>query len=325
MGDKTFLEEKQRGFGSSDASAIIAYAKTGELSTTLARRIGEIKGEVERLSFSSKYTDLGNKVEDDYHDNLLQLDPATENNPKNYFQNDEYDHFTMTHHIDFRYTETRLNANFGDVWVELKSVKKSSPDEDLIEKTFQKYLPQLAWHFMIMKSINEDGELKLEVYDTTDCYQNHDLYVFDEFNIESREINFDDVKPTIQLIFKGLDMLSKNWETFEVYSDKEKLEFTEEEFSADENLSTLYGLIIQEKQLKDQIAAMKKTIMASIEATDVKSIYCEDRFTISYAAPSVAARLDKKKVEALLGDKINECYTNSNRAGSLRINLPKNK
>lgn len=287
---ETYKSAKSKGFGSSDADTIYRYGLSGELSTTLKRRVGEIKGEVDRLQFTSKYTDLGNRVEHDTFEWLKSRNDNAINNPYNFGYS--FNNFVTSNHIDF--------VEPGDAWVELKAVKKDNPDVNLVEVTKSKYLNQLAWHKMVMIANGIDLPLQLWVYDTTDCYEDHNRYDFDPFKLQVVTIEESEILPIIEVFNHALNKLDDIWDEIPVFVEQEVIHVTDEEFQQIEAYNAVKSLLHQEKKIKSDIAEFKSKILDMFSDKGVKSIKTP-HFTITIKEGHTRTSIDSKKVKADLG------------------------
>lgn len=307
--------EKLKGFGSSDAQLIISYANTEKLSNSLHRRIGEIKGQVDRTSFTSMYTDLGNTVEDDMYKYIVdEIDSKALSNPKHYLSSD-ISNFTISNHIDYVLPSQQL-------WIELKSVKtKESEEIDFVASVFHKYSGQLAWHFMIM-SQSPDYQLILRVYDTSDCYLDHSKYEFDPFNYRDLTITHDMVMSTIYLIEKGLMMLDEYWDTYDPYAEKEVVVIEDAEYQQVQAYQEINNILVQQKALQENLKKLKEKFLVTFEERGIKSIKTPD-FTITYKNASSRSSVDTKKLKLNIGADLDKFMRVTQIKSSISISLNK--
>jgi len=303
--DKSFLKNKKKGFGSSDASDILHYAATGIINNSLRRRISEIKGEIERKEIFSKYFDLGNKVESDVFD-YLKGDKewkGIKSNPTNSLPENTFVNFTAYCHIDFE------SDNF---FVELKATK------DDVATTTKKYQGQIAWHCLIMDELEKEQSFQFAHYDTKDIYTTPELYEFDESKLTFHPVsNFAD---TQRAIYHGLQKLDTEWETIEPYEEKETIYMSESETREVAAMKALEDALLMEKQAALIKSKIRTGLLDNMMQRGIKTI-STPYFTITAKESYVRSSVDTKKVKEFVGAEYENLTKQTTVKPSLQIKL----
>lgn len=288
---------RKTGFGSSDAALILRFARTGEISPALRRRVSVIKGDHEIIDVFSKYFDLGNTIEEAmmvYFENQ-SFTSNVFNNPTRHLQGKEFNNFDVLCHVDFEFTFSNNSSEDHSKWIELKSTK------DDIDETLKKYSPQLAWHNMICSSYNDGTQVSLMVYDTSDIYDNPEQFdVIDENKISYHETK---VTSDVGVLLKGLQDLDEIWETIEPYTEKEKIVLDATQVDAIPELRRIHELKKSITRLSYELSEMTAKLGLNMDDQEIKSVKVVDYLSISRTSAGQSSRLDTAKVKELYESK----------------------
>lgn len=279
------LETRIGGLGSSDAPMVYRIGERGFLSDSDNFRIAVMLGLEETKIFSTEATRLGTEIENRIFEALKLINPNYVSNPKYVSKTlSERYGFSIFNHIDFE-----LEGDKCIYWEENKAVL-----EEDIEKVKQKYIYQLAWHFMLLKEkakmLNKEPYLSLLKYDTNDFDINEPL---DPQKLIPLDINYKDVLPYICMIEEGLRIIKEAIPNFEYVKKDEfdasclpqvQIDYMNE---IAERLS-----IIQKNEL--EIEEFKTKMYDLMTANGIKSIK-NDAFNMTVVAPTTSISFDSKK------------------------------
>lgn len=279
------LETRIGGLGSSDAHMVYRIGERGFLSDSDKFRIAVMLGLEETKIFSTEATRLGTEIENRIFEALKHINPNYVSNPKYISKTlSERYGFSIFNHIDFE-----LEWENYIYWKENKAVL-----EEDIEKVKQKYIYQLAWHFMLLKEkakmLNKVPYLSLLKYDTKDFDINEPL---DPHKLIPIDINYKDVLPYICIIEEGLRIIKEAIPNFEYVKkdvfDASCLPQVQIDYMNEiaERLS-----IIQKNEL--EIEEFKTKMYDLMTANDIKSIK-NDAFNMTVVAPTTSVSFDSKK------------------------------
>lgn len=305
---KADSSKRLKGFGSSDASAIIHYAATGEMNNVLLRRIAEIKGEANRLEIHSKYFDLGDNVEEDYFMSLETMDK--ESNPYRSLPVKIFKNFVVSNHIDVIERQKKI-----EYWHEVKATK------DSISATKQKYQAQLAQHKLIMDELT-DAVLVLVHYDTNDIYQTPDNYKYDPDKLSYHYFDHGTLDLLVEMLQEGYQKLDEAWDDIPVYEEKEVLQLSEQESNQIEAIATLNDALMLKQYAEERIASFKESLKQNMEDNGIKSIKTP-QFTISYKDSFVRQSVSAEAVKKAHPKDWTKFYKSSNVKSTIAIKINK--
>ena len=279
------LETRIGGLGSSDAPMVYRIGERGFLSDSDKLRIAVMLGLEETKIFSTEATRLGTEIENRIFEALKLINPNYVSNPKYVSKTlSERYGFSIFNHIDFE-----LEGDKCVYWSENKAVI-----EEDIEKVKQKYIYQLAWHFMLLKEkatmLNKDHYLSLLKYDTNDFYINEPL---DPQKLIPLDINYKDVLPYICIIEEGLRIIKEAIPNFE-YVKKDELDASclpQVQIDYMNEIAERLS-IIQKNEL--EIEEFKTKMYDLMTANDIKSIK-NDAFNMTVVPPTTSVSFDSKK------------------------------
>lgn len=302
------IETRSIGFGSSDAKMVVSVGKNKRLNKTAENRIAVLLGQKEKKGFSTLSTKYGDFIEECIFEYLRTNKKFSkcvfESNPF-YEISDLTYRFKIFNHIDI---EAKGYSNV--VWFEVKATN------DDLQKTFNKYKEQLAWHYWILKNkykgIFKDSDIKLYLvhYHTKDKVSD-----FDASRISLLEYKGDSV--TIKNIEKGLFFIDGILDTFQ-YTESQNLNVTNLPGDLQIQLDEIYIFKKQEAEMKVKIKNFTSKMYSLMSSKGLDSIKTKT-LSITKINPTEVKSVDLEFLQQNYPDIYDKCLTLKKKNGYVSL------
>ena len=308
------LQTRIGGLGSSDAPMVYRIGLRGEISEADKYRIAVLLGLKESKIFSTEATRLGTEIENRIFDFLKLSNPDYISNPK--YESKELSKkygFSIFNHIDYELEEEKTIT-----WFENKAVLETE-----LDKIFNKYVTQLAWHFMLLKEkakkLNKDYYLYLTKFDTNGFNIEDPI---DVNRLDFLPVNYKDVLPYILILENGLQIIKDAIPTFE-YIEPETIDancLPQVQVDYMNEIAERLNIIEQHKL---EVEEFKTKMYELMQENNIKSVKNEF-FTMTVVNETTTMSFDSKRLQKEKPDIYKKYQKKGKKKGFLKITLKDN-
>lgn len=299
------IKTRTGGLGSSDAKMVAKIGRNGCIGDSDKCRIAVMLGLDEPKQFSTNATERGNFIEDCIFQHLQSKYPNAVSNP--YTKHEALSKlygFDIFNHIDFEVkTKTKL------IWFECKATNKTK------DQTFNEYIDQLIYHFMIGIEKAKNLDLEFELY-LVHYYDTEKEMVFDA---ENMTISYTDYLPTKEII-NGLEIISETIKTGFEYEKKDEFQVSDLPEIWQNECFAIQQILIRQEVEKQKIEKFKEYLAEKMQENNIKSIK-NDFFGITFVAETVSTKLDSKKLKSELPEIFQKYSKQSKVKSSIRFTI----